>query len=266
MMSSPWPWGWLPGMKAVGRRGLPSAWFRVEEELTHLVGEWAYAQPDWTDVGSVAGLQALVRRKYSDPQGLWGGRVEIHQDRHDEFIVVRPYHDVMGALAYQPLGWGATEVDALLRALQESPPVPSHDPRALLQDIARWARGIGPYTDAVASVIGPVHDPLIEARASRGTSGAVAPSADLSAAQDVARPSSGEAGMFGASRHKPVRIASDVTATEAATHEVENLRAILDNARQALAQAGFPVIEPSVPGMVNRHILSDAISRMALSR
>lgn len=264
MTSNPWPWGWLPGMKAVGRRGIPSAWFRVEEELPHLIGEWAHAQPDWTDIGSVAGLQALVRRKYSDPQGLWGGRVEIRQERHDEFIVVRPYHDAMGALAYQPLGWGATEVDALLRALQESPSVPSHDPRTLLQDIARWARGLGPYTEAVASVIGPAHDPLVEARARRGTPGAVALPADRNAAQDDARPGAGEAGMSMTGRHGPAKIVNDVlSAEEAVRHERDALRSIVDSARRTLAHAGFPVDEPSVPGWVNTCLLSDAIVRMA---
>jgi hypothetical protein len=264
MTNETWTWGWLPGMKAVGRKNAPSAWFRVEEELPRLSGEWAHAQPDWTDAATVAGLHTLVRRKYAAPQALWGGRVEILQERHDEFVVVRPYHDAMGALAYQPLGWGPTEVDALLRALQGTAPVPTNDPRSLLQDIARWARGIGPYTEAVASVIGPAYDPL--KRALRRASGDSAPHADQDAALDESWPGAGEAGMFVVGRDGPAKIASDVTPEEAVRHEVKSMRAIIDNACRMLARVGFPVVAPSVSGLVNTSILSDAIARMAVAR
>lgn len=36
-------------MMAVGRRGRPAAWFRVEERVRRLVGEWAEAVPDLAD-------------------------------------------------------------------------------------------------------------------------------------------------------------------------------------------------------------------------
>jgi len=251
-------------MKAVGRKGLPSAWFRVEEDLTCLIGEWAHAQPDWTDAATVAGLHTLVRRKYAAPQALWGGRVEIRQERHDEFVVVRPYHDAMGTLAYQPLGWGPTEVEALLQALQGTASIPAHDPRSLLQDIARWARGIGPYTEAVASVIGPAYDPL--KRALRHASGDPARRSDQDAILEESWPGAGEAGMFVVGLAGPAKISSDVTPEDAVRHEVRALRAVVDNARQTLTRAGFPVVEPSVPGLVNTSLLADAIARMATAR
>ena len=53
-------WRWLPGMRAVGRRRMPAAWFRVEE-YTQMVGEWRDAVPDLSDPATVGALLALVR-------------------------------------------------------------------------------------------------------------------------------------------------------------------------------------------------------------
>ena len=54
-------WRWMPGMRAVGRRNLPAAWFRVEEVVPSLTGEWADAVPDLTDPATLGCLLAQVR-------------------------------------------------------------------------------------------------------------------------------------------------------------------------------------------------------------
>ena len=112
-------WGrWLPGMKAVGRRDNPTAWFRLEEELEHLTGEWADATPDLDDAATVGCILELVRRAHANPDHLWGGRVEVHQDHRDIFVVVRPDHDPRsGALFHRCIATGTTEVEALVNAL-----------------------------------------------------------------------------------------------------------------------------------------------------
>ena len=114
---APTRWRWLPGMKAVGRRGHPTAWFRLEEELEHLTGEWADATPDLTDPATVGCILELVRRAHANPDHLWGGRVEVHQDHRDIFVVVRPDHDPNGSLFHRCIATGRTEVEALVNAL-----------------------------------------------------------------------------------------------------------------------------------------------------
>lgn len=110
-------WSWLPGMKAVGRRSLPEAWFRLEGEVRRLHGEWALALPDFSDAATLGCLQELVRRKYRDPNRLWGGRVEVHQDHRMIFGVVQPFHCEKGFLNYAVLASGETEASALCNAL-----------------------------------------------------------------------------------------------------------------------------------------------------
>jgi hypothetical protein len=52
---------YLSGIRVVGRRGLPTAWMRVEGEPTRLHGEWANAEPDLIDPATVGCLAALAR-------------------------------------------------------------------------------------------------------------------------------------------------------------------------------------------------------------
>ncbi len=110
-------WKWLPGMKAVGRLHLPEAWFRLEEEVRRLHGEWSGALPDFEDAATVGCLQELVRQKYHDPNRLWGGRIEVHQDHRLIFRVVQPFHCDKGALQYAVIATGKTEVESLINAL-----------------------------------------------------------------------------------------------------------------------------------------------------
>jgi hypothetical protein len=64
-------WRWMPGMRAVGRRNLPAAWFRVEEVVPSLTGEWADAVPDLTDPATLGCLLALVREAWGEPVAVW---------------------------------------------------------------------------------------------------------------------------------------------------------------------------------------------------
>ena len=54
-------WQWLPGMRAVGRKGYPAAWFRVEEPLQKLGGVWRGAVPDVTDPATLGCILQLVQ-------------------------------------------------------------------------------------------------------------------------------------------------------------------------------------------------------------
>jgi hypothetical protein len=110
-------WVWLPGMKAVGRKGLPKAWFRLEEETRRLYGDLAVARPDWSDPATLGALLHHVRRTWASPDRLWNGHVEVHRDHRNLYFVVQPYHDEEGGLAYHTLATGKTEAEALLRAL-----------------------------------------------------------------------------------------------------------------------------------------------------
>ena len=54
-------WRWPRGAIALGRRGMPEAWFRVEEpDLRRMTGEWAVAVPDLTDRPTLAAIEGLV--------------------------------------------------------------------------------------------------------------------------------------------------------------------------------------------------------------
>lgn len=82
-------WRWAPGMRAVGRRGLPLAWFRVEEHLPRLTGEWADALPDLDDPAT-AGVLLSMLAGATDESGasLYSGRrahVDWYWSRGDRY-------------------------------------------------------------------------------------------------------------------------------------------------------------------------------------
>jgi hypothetical protein len=110
-------WRWMPGMRAVGRRRMPAAWFRVEE-YTHMVGEWRDAVPDLTDAATLGALLALVR--------------EVAQEPSLHVRCMLPYAPDMGGKTPPPWvlhsgrgqRWGdryETEAEALVAALEAAP-------------------------------------------------------------------------------------------------------------------------------------------------
>ena len=60
-------WQWLPGIRAVGRKGYPAAWFRVEEPLRRLGGVWRDSVPDITDPATLGCILHLVRDVWGSP-------------------------------------------------------------------------------------------------------------------------------------------------------------------------------------------------------
>ena len=64
-------WRWMPGMLAVGRRNMPDAWFRLEERLPKLMGEWSQALPDLADPATLGCLLAMVREAWGMPVAVW---------------------------------------------------------------------------------------------------------------------------------------------------------------------------------------------------
>ncbi len=63
-------WRWMPGMKALGKKDMPTAWFRLEETIQNLHGDWSNATPDLSDPATIGCLINLVRI-------AWNGRVAI---------------------------------------------------------------------------------------------------------------------------------------------------------------------------------------------
>jgi len=102
-------WRWSPGMRAVGRRTLPTAWFRVEEVVSSLTGEWANALPDLTDPATLGCLLALVREAW--------GQDDMGASRYKEGWCVEftPQEGQHHAF------YGATEAEALVAALEAAP-------------------------------------------------------------------------------------------------------------------------------------------------
>jgi hypothetical protein len=100
-------WRWMPGMRAIGRRSMPTAWFRLEEQTASLHGEWADAIPDLQDPATLGCLLALVREALDSP------RVHV--------LYVAGLHRWECADNRVVLGVGATEAEALVAALEEAP-------------------------------------------------------------------------------------------------------------------------------------------------
>ena len=54
-------WKWLPGMRAVGRKGYPAIIIRVDEPLRKLSGVWRDAVPDITEPCTLGGILQLIQ-------------------------------------------------------------------------------------------------------------------------------------------------------------------------------------------------------------
>ena len=98
------------GMRAVGRKGSPDAWFRVEEPLRKLHGDWKNALPDLADPGTLGCLLALVREAWGLPGAYFRGGW-IFNDNGSS-----PEDD--GELAGEN---GMSEAEALVAALEAAP-------------------------------------------------------------------------------------------------------------------------------------------------
>ena len=100
-------WRWLPGMRAVGRRSFPKAWFRLEESTPSLMGDWAVALPDLTDPATLGCVLALVREAWGDPYLCCVGDREGW--RLDGYAAVENFHSY------------PSEAEALVAALGSAP-------------------------------------------------------------------------------------------------------------------------------------------------
>lgn len=63
-------WRWIAGMKAIRHEEHCTSWFRIEETLRRLTGDWASALPDLTDPATLGCLLALVREAWGAPRAL----------------------------------------------------------------------------------------------------------------------------------------------------------------------------------------------------
>ena len=116
-------------MRAVGRRTLPAAWFRLEESTPSLTGEWSGALPDLTDPATLGGLLALVREAWRCPTAY--ARQSTTRRVSDGVIAWEVCDLYLDAAACRALGvpregsvgsWGhGSEAEALVAALESAP-------------------------------------------------------------------------------------------------------------------------------------------------
>ena len=116
-------WVWLPGMRAVGRKGYPAAWFRVEEPLQKLGGVWRGAVPDLTDPATLGCILQVARDAHGVPWltpvplyhalGCYGWRLPIRIDG-------APMHRTTRRTPVYK-----SEAEALLQVLQAAPEAPN---------------------------------------------------------------------------------------------------------------------------------------------
>lgn len=110
-------WKWLPGALPKARPGQPGFWRRRVEAGVEVPEALV---PDFEDVATLGTLWALVREAYRDENKLWGGWVELRRDQHAVFCVQQPFHNATGALEWSTISTGATEVEALVNALEKA--------------------------------------------------------------------------------------------------------------------------------------------------
>ena len=108
---------WMPGMRwwTDDDRG------RLDDYQPEYMGRPTDALPDLTDPATLGCLLALVREGFVSEKRLWGGRVEVHQDAHNIFVVVCPEHDSNGFLLHRWIASADVEAEALVAALEAAP-------------------------------------------------------------------------------------------------------------------------------------------------
>ena len=109
-------WKWIAGMKAVGRRGNPTAWFRLEEDLDRLHGDWSEAHPDLDDPATVGCILSLVRK-------IWGPHASTLANGFEEPDGVWTLHcgHIESYLYGHEVASGRTEVEVLIKGLEIQP-------------------------------------------------------------------------------------------------------------------------------------------------
>lgn len=106
---------WLPGMKAVGSRDNSAAWFRLEESVRRLTGDWASALPDFDDIATLGCILSLVRAAYREPE------IHVLPEMLSGRLVWTawcggPLRDRLGNLEIR----GGSEIEALVVALEHA--------------------------------------------------------------------------------------------------------------------------------------------------
>jgi hypothetical protein len=115
--------------KALGRRAVACKGFRPMRGMRDFDGRtwtgdllWRWTDgvdfPDMRDPATLGCLLALVREGFASEKRLWGGRVEVHQDAHNIFVVVCPDHDSNGFLLHRWIASADVEAEALVAALE----------------------------------------------------------------------------------------------------------------------------------------------------
>ena len=115
-------WRWLPGMRAVGRRSAPTAWFRLEEELRGLSGEWAAALPDLSDTATAGCLPRLAREargvEHLFAAVMWEGS---GSDISACWVIFDPVSPSPESDGDMEVCHAATELEAWILALEAAP-------------------------------------------------------------------------------------------------------------------------------------------------
>lgn len=104
---------WMPGMKALGKKDMPTAWFRLEETIQNLHGDWSNATPDLSDPATIGCLVHLIRL-------AWKAPIDIHESRGaGSFwgisIVNEPLEDDC------PYFMGYSQQEILVKAFESAP-------------------------------------------------------------------------------------------------------------------------------------------------
>jgi hypothetical protein len=109
-------WRWIAGMKAIRHEEHCTSWFRIEETLRRLTGDWASALPDLTDPATLGCLLALVRE-------AWGDHATSFANKYEKPTWVWCVYD--GRASSDDYGHeiakGSTEAEALVAALENAP-------------------------------------------------------------------------------------------------------------------------------------------------
>lgn len=78
--------------------------------------------PDFTDPATFALLKAMVKDAYFEPTKPYNGYVTVHLRNPNSFYCEQLSHYKSGVPTWTGLGWGASEVEAWVSALENAKP------------------------------------------------------------------------------------------------------------------------------------------------